>query len=227
MLCPLCAAVLPAGAVICPGCGADLADYINTKYQPDLLFNEALTLLRRESYSDACALLCRAHAYRPKDVGILDLWMRAEYDYGNKKRALELMTDLMELDDSPWREEQFKMLAEEYDREQAEAGILVKSELQSQNDRLGALLDRLESSLDIIGELNDVKHMSTSSPAGFTAEAPMSSEAGTETAKPADSAEVPSGETKKPSESGFGDGFYQGGFPDFSRFSDMFPNTDD
>ena len=99
MLCPLCAAAIPAGETTCPGCGAELTDYLNTKYQPDLLFNEALQCMRRESFSDAGSLLCRAHALRPDDIGILDLWIRAEYASGNKKRALVTGTRPMQ---EPW-----------------------------------------------------------------------------------------------------------------------------
>ena len=155
MLCPLCAAAIPAGETTCPGCGAELTDYLNAKYQPDLLFNEALQCMRRESFSDAGSLLCRAHALRPDDIGILDLWIRAEYASGNKKRALELMMDLVELDSSEGRTEQLNLLVEEYDRDQADAGAVVKRELMEQNDRLQALLNRLERRLDQMENLEE------------------------------------------------------------------------
>lgn len=119
MNCPICAAALPVGARLCPGCGADLRDYLSAVCQPDLLFNQALDCLAREHWSEACALLCQAHAQRPEDAGILELWVRGEYGAGNKKRAVELMTDLVELDRSPACQQRFEALVAEYDREQA------------------------------------------------------------------------------------------------------------
>ena len=119
MICPICSAALPEGARRCPGCGAELEEYLNAAYQPDLLFNEALDKLEREQYTEACSLLCRAHALRPEDAGILALWVRGEYSAGNKRRAVELMTHLLELDDSPERQAELDALVEEYDREPA------------------------------------------------------------------------------------------------------------
>lgn len=118
MICPICAAALPEGARQCPGCGAELDDYLSAVYQPDLLFNEALDELEQGRFAEASALLCRAHALRPTDAGILELWVRSEYDAGNKKRAVELMADLLELDDSPERQAQLDELVEEFDRAQ-------------------------------------------------------------------------------------------------------------
>lgn len=211
MLCPLCAAALPAEETKCPGCGADLSDYLNARYQPDLLFNEALLSMKRESWSEACALLCQAHSLRPEDPGILDLWMRAEYFSGNKKRALELMTDLLDLDDTAAREEQLAMLVEEYDTEQADTGFVVKKELQAQNDRLQALLDRLEDRLDAM----DGAGPAPAAPAAYSpgpADPGDSADSASSGASPTggDSAEDPSG-------------FFPGGLPDFSQFAGMFP----
>lgn len=119
MNCPICAAALPQGARQCPGCGADLRDYLSAAFLPDLLYNQALDCLARSHWSEACALLCRAHALRADDAGILELWVRSEYGAGNKKRAVELMTDLVELDRSPACQQRFEALVAEYDREQA------------------------------------------------------------------------------------------------------------
>ena len=216
MHCPLCAAAIPAEQTKCPGCGADLSDYLNAGYQPDLLFNEALDLLKRESYSEACTILCRAHTLRPQDAGILDLWVRAEYYSGNKKRALELMTDLVELDDSEARMEQLTLLVGEFDREQADTGVVIKRELQEQNDRLRGLLDRLEDRLD---------EMEGGCPSSGQAAAPSSTGA-----DPSGGSLSGSPEVTAPSEPSGGKdpgSFISGGFPDFSQFSGMFPPGDE
>ncbi len=122
MNCPICAAALPEGARRCPGCGAELTEYLSAVYQPDLLFNQALDALAQQRHADACALLCQAHALRPDDAGILELWVRSEYAAGNKRRAVELMTDLVELDRSEGCQRRFEALVEEYDREEAAFG---------------------------------------------------------------------------------------------------------
>lgn len=215
MHCPLCAAAIPAEQTKCPGCGADLSDYLNAGYQPDLLFNEALDLLKRESCSEACTILCRAHTLRPQDVGILDLWVRAEYYSGNKKRALELMTDLVELDDSEARMEQLTLLVGEFDREQADTGAVIKRELQEQNDRLRSLLDRLEDRLnEMEGSSVSSVHAASSSSGADPSGAGLSE--GTETAAPSE-----------PSSGDDPGAFFTGGFPDFSQFSGMFPSGDE
>ena len=251
MLCPLCAAAIPAGETTCPGCGAELTDYLNAKYQPDLLFNEALQCMTRESFSDAGSLLCRAHALRPDDIGILDLWIRAEYASGNKKRALELMMDLVELDSSEGRTEQLNLLVEEYDRDQADAGAVVKRELMEQNDRLQALLNRLERRLDQMenglpsqgnrgndagsrpdqggGRQKDLGNTpkDSGSMSGSAPDVTTGEDSGPE------SAQTPpaSGQSQPPAGSGSGTGlpddFFSGGLPDFSRFSGMFPPTEE
>ena len=148
MICPICAAALPEGARQCPGCGAELTDYLTAAYQPDLLYNEALECLRRENWSEASTLLCQAHALRPDDAEILALWVRSEFLGDNKKRAVELMTDLIELDDSPQRMEQFNQLVTEYDLDQSSGEAAVKRQLSAQSQRLSALLDRMERALD-------------------------------------------------------------------------------
>lgn len=148
MICPICAAALPEGARQCPGCGAELTDYLTAAYQPDLLYNEALDCLRRENWSEASTLLCQAHALRPDDAEILALWVRSEFLGDNKKRAVELMTDLIELDDSPQRMEQFTQLVAAYDLDQSSGEAAVKRQLSAQSQRLSALLDRMERALD-------------------------------------------------------------------------------
>lgn len=144
MICPVCAGTLPSRASQCPACGADLTEYLTAKYQPDLLFNEALDCLKQQNYADACDLLCLAHTMRPDDAGILALRVRAEYLSGDKKRAIELLTDLMELDDSPALAEQLNQIIREYDAEQMSAETAIKA----QNARLAGLLDRMERCLD-------------------------------------------------------------------------------
>lgn len=118
MICPLCSVELESDTVKCPACGADLTEFICACYQPDLLFNDALTCIEREKYGDACSLLCRAFAMRPDDPELLLLWARSEYLAGNKKRAVELMADLTEIDASPEYMALFDELVAEYDREQ-------------------------------------------------------------------------------------------------------------
>lgn len=248
MLCPLCAAAIPAGETTCPGCGAELTDYLSAKYQPDLLFNEALQCLRRESYSDASSLLCRAHALRPDDIGILDLWVRAEYASGNKKRALELLMDLVELDSSESRTEQLNLLVEEYDRDQADAGAVVKRELMEQNDRLHTLLNRLEQRLDQMENAfsargDDAGNASKdhgSRPEDMGNKQEDSGDlpgpgpdvtAGEGIGPETDRTPPASGQSPEPAGTGSAgnpvDDFFNGGFPGFSSFSGMFPPLED
>ena len=212
MLCPLCAAAIPAGETTCPGCGAELTDYLNAKYQPDLLFNEALQCM---------------------------------------KRALELMMDLVELDSSEGRTEQLNLLVEEYDRDQADAGAVVKRELMEQNDRLQALLNRLERRLDQMenglpsqgnrgndagsgpdqggGRPKDLGNTpkDSGSMSGSAPDVTTGEDSGPE------SAQTPpaSGQSPAPAGPGSGTGlpddFFSGGLPDFSRFSGMFPPTEE
>lgn len=151
MLCPNCHMTIRDTEAKCPFCGSDLSDLLSARYQPDLLFNEALTLLGQQRWTDACDTLCRAHALRPQDAGILELWVRAEYLADNKRRAVELMADLIDLDDSAQNVRLLNELSDEYDREQGGADTLVRRELEQQSDRLSALLDRMERGLRSAG----------------------------------------------------------------------------
>lgn len=151
MLCPNCNQTIRDTEATCPSCGSDLSDVLNARYQPDVLFNEALTLLGQQRWTDACDTLCRAHALRPQDAGILKLWVRAEYMADNKRRAVELMADLIDLDDSEQNVRLLNELSAEYDREQSGADVLVRRELEQQGDRLSALLDRMERGLRSAG----------------------------------------------------------------------------
>lgn len=203
MICPICAAALPEGARQCPGCGAELTDYLTAAYQPDLLYNEALDCLRRENWSEASALLCQAHALRPDDAEILALWVRSEFLGDNKKRAVELMTDLIELDDSPQRMEQFNQLVAEYDLDQSSGEAAVKRQLSAQSQRLSALLDRMERALDgaapvPAGSTTSAASAVTGTPTASAPAAAALSAASTATAAPQKAqASKPSRNTKK------------------------------
>ena len=207
MLCPNCAAVLPDGATLCPACGAELIDYLNTLCQPDLLFNEALAFLEQQRWSDACAALCRAHALRPKDAGILALWARSEYLVDNNKRAVELMADLTELEPDPKYLEQLGLLAEEYDREQTAPDILVRHEMERQTERFSGLLDRMERCLGKPKEPSVVSDAKTVPVAKAVPVEPEKENPG----KPASNSRMPR---------------FPGRMPDFSQLSEMFSLKD-
>lgn len=147
MICPICAADLSTGAAICPGCGTDLTDYLTAVYQADCLYNDALNHIHYQRYPEAADVLCRACAMRPADTELLRLRIRCEYLSGNKKRALELMTGLLDLEPTDQTIQQLNELAEEYDLEQAKADVAVKTVLKKESDRLSGLLDRLENDL--------------------------------------------------------------------------------
>ena len=157
MICPICASTLDEGRTACPACGAELAEYLTTMAQPDVLYNEALTYICRDNYTVACDLLCRASALRPEDTGILELWIRASYMADNKKRAVELMMDLLELSPTDRLQQCFEKLMAEYELDQATAEQAVKKRLQEQTERLGALLDRMEQSLSTPAEVRAAK----------------------------------------------------------------------
>lgn len=149
MLCPNCNAAIREAEELCPVCKTDLTDVLSARYQPDLLYNEALDLMKQQRWSEACDLLGLAHDMRHNDTGILKLRVRAEYHAENLKRAVELAVDLIDLDDSEENQQLLEQISEEYDKAQSSGNILIRQELSRQNDRLSGLLDRMERSLGV------------------------------------------------------------------------------
>ena len=144
MICPICASALTLEQQQCPSCKNDLTAYLTLAYQPDLLFNDAISRMKREDYDDACDLLCRASALRPEDAQIKQLWMRACYGAGNLKKAVSLMLDLLETAPSETLSAQYEQLMREYERIASSPETLLRELLLRQSDRLEAIIERLE-----------------------------------------------------------------------------------
>jgi hypothetical protein len=144
MICPICASALTLEQQQCPSCKNDLTAYLTLAYQPDVLFNDAISRMKREDYDDACDLLCRASALRPDDVQIKQLWMRACYGAGNLKKAVSLMLDLLEAAPSETLSAQYEQLMREYEHSVASPETLVRELLLQQSDRMEALIGRME-----------------------------------------------------------------------------------
>lgn len=144
MICPICASALAPEQRRCPGCQTDLTVYLSLAHQPDLLFNEALNCMGREDFSEACDLLCQASALRPEDAQIRLLWMRASYGGGDLKKAISLAIDLLEQAPSAELNRQYERLLLEYEWSVSSPEALARGPLLRQNDRLEALIERLE-----------------------------------------------------------------------------------
>lgn len=144
MICPICASTLAPEQRGCPGCQTDLTVYLSLVYQPDLLFNEALNCMNREDFAEACDLLCQASALRPEDARIRQLWMRASYGGRDLKKAISLAVDLMEQTPSAELSKQYERLLLEYEWSVSSPEALARGPLLQQNDRLEALIERLE-----------------------------------------------------------------------------------
>lgn len=144
MICPICASALTLEQQQCPSCKSDLTAFLTLAYQPDLLFNDAISRMNREDYDDACDLLCRASALRPEDAEIKQLWMRACYGAGNLKKAVSLMLDLLEMAPSAALSAQYEQLIAEYERNVSSPETLLRELLLRQSDRIEAIIERLE-----------------------------------------------------------------------------------
>ena len=148
MICPICAAEVAAAEQNCPSCKSELSEYIQIYYQPDILYNDALTRMRQGDYESACLLLSRASAGRPEDAGIRELWMQACYSAGDLKKALDLILDLMDGDGSGELSRQYECILKEYEQAGSSAEQIMKGLAAAQCGRLEELAGRLEKTVD-------------------------------------------------------------------------------
>lgn len=144
MICPICAATLTPDQQICTNCKSDLTHFLTLIYQPDLLFNDAISRIKREDYDGASDLLCRASAMRPDDIEIKKLWIQACYLAGNMKRALGLMLEISGTAPSESLSAQCDRLMREYERSASSPETLVRDLLLVQSDRMESIIERLE-----------------------------------------------------------------------------------
>jgi thioredoxin-like negative regulator of GroEL len=147
MICPVCAAALEPSARSCPACGAELIEYLKTYYQADVLFNDALTRMRRGRYPQAAELLCRAAGLRPADAGILTLWAEAALLAGDPAGAARILEGALELDDSERVREQHRRALETLEAAGTPADALVRKALSAESARLEQAALRLEAAL--------------------------------------------------------------------------------
>jgi len=118
--CPICSAVISGSYTKCQSCGTGLETYVSLFYTPDLLYNEAITLINKKEYYAAADKLAAAHHLRPSDKEIILLMAKCAELSGAPLNAMEKLAILLSDDNSTSVEtaEEFERLNGAYEQQQ-------------------------------------------------------------------------------------------------------------
>ncbi len=141
MICPICANQVGLEEANCPSCQTGLTEYAQAHAYPDLLFNAALTQLRRGQHAPARALLCTVCQYRPDDQAALRLWAHAASLCGDPAEAVRVLLDALELGEDPDLQRQYDEALAAYESAESSLDTL----LRKLADRMDASVSRLEA----------------------------------------------------------------------------------